>query len=280
MSNLSIFNFNSHEIRTIKNKSNMTLFSANDIAGALGYRNPRKAIKDHVDIEDVTKRDTPTRSGIQSVNFINESGMYSLVLRSKKVEAKQFKRWVTSEVLPQIRATGTFETRTPSKQDQVKLTDGRSALDRGVKSLVATLSRNNKPATYKDVWKLIHLKSGMVNIELATPEQIETGMTYVTAALEGELLHPEPLQETTWPDNGMVLVNKQNLNNLISMTKMQRENFKHLEKAEQLGNRALQESRAALMVLEESCKSTREAFSKMHDPVCDANFTAGLLSNS
>ena len=85
-------------------------FVGKDIAAALGYSNPRKAIGDHVDEEDkgVTKCDT--LGGGQNLTIINESGMYSLILSSKLEGAKRFKRWVTSEVLPSIRKTGAFAT--------------------------------------------------------------------------------------------------------------------------------------------------------------------------
>lgn len=85
-------------------------FVAKDIAERLGYSNPRKAIIDHVDEEDktdgVTIRDAIGRD--QNPTFINESGLYSLVLSSKLPNAKKFKRWVTSEVLPAIRRTGGY----------------------------------------------------------------------------------------------------------------------------------------------------------------------------
>ena len=79
-----------------------------DVAEVLGYKNPRKALLDHVDEEDkgVTKCDT--LGGSQEMTVINESGLYSLVLRSKLPGAKKFRRWVTSEVLPQIRKTGIY----------------------------------------------------------------------------------------------------------------------------------------------------------------------------
>lgn len=86
-----------------------------DVAAALGYSNPRKALADHVDKEDkgVTKCDTP--SGIQQMTIINESGLYSLILSSKLPGAKKFKRWVTAEVLPSIRKTGGYSL--PSAED-------------------------------------------------------------------------------------------------------------------------------------------------------------------
>lgn len=85
-------------------------FVGKDIAEALGYANPRKAIQDHVDEDDkgVTKCDT--LGGIQSLTVINESGIYALVFGSKLPNAKRFKRWVTNEVLPSIRKHGTYMT--------------------------------------------------------------------------------------------------------------------------------------------------------------------------
>ena len=94
------------EVRTLTNEQGETFFVGKDVAQALGYSNTRKALQDHVDDEDkgVTKRDT--LGGIQQMVVINESGHYSLVLSSKLPQAKEFKRWITSEVLPQIRQTG------------------------------------------------------------------------------------------------------------------------------------------------------------------------------
>ena len=97
------------EIRTMTNEKGETFFVGKDVAAALGYSNPRKALQDHVDQEDkgVTKRDT--LGGTQKVTVINESGLYSLILSSKLPQARAFKRWVTSEVLPAIRKSGRYE---------------------------------------------------------------------------------------------------------------------------------------------------------------------------
>lgn len=94
-------------IRTVERESEVW-FVGKDIAEALGYSNPRKALIDHVDDEDkgVTKCDT--LGGGQEMTIINESGLYSLVLSSKQPGAKKFRRWVTSEVLPSIRKTGGY----------------------------------------------------------------------------------------------------------------------------------------------------------------------------
>ena len=84
------------------------LFCAMDLCRALGYSNGRDAVAKHVDSEDVAKRDTLTKGGTQQLTFVTESGMYALILGSKLPQARQFKHWVTSEVLPSIRKTGAY----------------------------------------------------------------------------------------------------------------------------------------------------------------------------
>ncbi len=99
------------DIRAIE-KDGEPWFVGKDVAVALGYANHRKALIDHVDAEDktdgVTIRDSIGRS--QTPVFINESGLYSLVLSSKLPSAKKFKHWVTAEVLPSIRRHGAYAT--------------------------------------------------------------------------------------------------------------------------------------------------------------------------
>lgn len=85
-------------------------FVGKDVAEILGYTNPRKAIGDHVDEDDkgVTKCDT--LGGVQDLTIINESGLYSLIFSSKLPKAREFKHWVTSEILPTIRKHGAYMT--------------------------------------------------------------------------------------------------------------------------------------------------------------------------
>ena len=109
MKELQNFNFSGQDVRIIT-INDEPWFVGKDVADILGYSNSRKALSDHVDDEDkgVTKSDT--LGGNQNITIINESGLYSLILKSKKPEAKQFKRWVTSEVLPTIRKHGAYMT--------------------------------------------------------------------------------------------------------------------------------------------------------------------------
>lgn len=83
-------------------------FVGKDVAISLEYSNPQKALRDHVEEEDRTVNDSFTVNGTKGI-LINESGLYSLILSSKLPSARKFKRWVTSEVLPVIRKTGSYE---------------------------------------------------------------------------------------------------------------------------------------------------------------------------
>ena len=88
--------------------NNEPYFVGKDVAEILGYKDTAKAIFAHVDAEDKGVGELPTPGGVQNVTIINESGLYSLILSSKMPNAKKFKRWVTSEVLPAIRKHGVF----------------------------------------------------------------------------------------------------------------------------------------------------------------------------
>lgn len=104
------FNFNAHPVRVVVREGN-PWFVASDVCAALGYANTSKAVADHLDEEERSHEQLDrSRMGSKSV-VINESGLYALVLRSRKPEARKFAKWVTSEVLPTIRKTGAYESK-------------------------------------------------------------------------------------------------------------------------------------------------------------------------
>lgn len=108
MNDLKIFeNKEFGEIRTVV-KDGEPWFVGKDVAEILGHSNPQRALRDYIDDDDkgVTKIVTP--GGTQTMAIINESGLYSLILSSKLPNAKKFKKWVTSEVLPSIRKNGGY----------------------------------------------------------------------------------------------------------------------------------------------------------------------------
>ncbi|WP_223897316.1 phage antirepressor [Lactobacillus huangpiensis] len=110
MQDVQLFTFEKQKVRTLT-IDDEPYFVAKDVATILGYNsNPAKAIRDHVDDEDKGVNETFTPGGKQKITIINESGLYSLILSSKLPNAKKFKRWVTSEVLPAIRRHGAYLT--------------------------------------------------------------------------------------------------------------------------------------------------------------------------
>lgn len=116
MNELQIFNNPEFgEIRVIELNGEPWLVGK-DVAEALGYKNPRQALATNVDDEDRGVHSVDTPSGTQEMTIINESGLYSLVLSSKLPGAKKFRRWVTAEVLPSIRRTGSYTVPNMSKE--------------------------------------------------------------------------------------------------------------------------------------------------------------------
>ncbi|MCH6179024.1 BRO family protein [Staphylococcus epidermidis] len=110
MQDLQVFNFEELPVRTM-NIDGEPYFVGSDVAKILGYLKPANAIANHVDDEDKTTtliQGTGSKYKSKAV-IINESGLYSLIFSSKLESAKRFKRWVTSEVLPAIRKTGTYQ---------------------------------------------------------------------------------------------------------------------------------------------------------------------------
>jgi prophage antirepressor-like protein len=112
--NLVPFNFEGSQVRVVTDENGEPLFVAVDICEALTIGNSRMAL-DRLDDDEKGVSSIDTLGGAQEMSVINESGLYSLILGSRKPEAKRFKRWVTHEVLPTIRKTGTYAvSRTPS----------------------------------------------------------------------------------------------------------------------------------------------------------------------
>lgn len=124
MSELAVFSFENAQVRTLGSVET-PLFVAVDVAAALGYQRARDAVSQHCDPEDIIKSEIETKGGRQTVNCVNESGLYALIFGSKLESAKRFKRWVTNEVLPAIRKQGRYEcpiaTITPDEQLAIQL---------------------------------------------------------------------------------------------------------------------------------------------------------------
>ena len=108
MDELTLFKFKRQPVRTLTIDGE-AWFVGKDVCSVLGYQNPSKALQDHVDAEDKLNNETLSSLGQRGGWIINESGVYGLIFSSKLPDAKSFKRWVTTEVLPQIRVSGSYQ---------------------------------------------------------------------------------------------------------------------------------------------------------------------------
>ena len=107
MNQIVAFDFESHNVRIVLDAAGQPQFVSTDVCEALAIRNSRDAIA-RLDEDEKGVAITDTLGGKQELSVINESGLYSLILTSRKAEAKRFKRWVTHDVLPSIRKTGSY----------------------------------------------------------------------------------------------------------------------------------------------------------------------------
>ena len=202
-----------------------------DVAEALGYTNPRKALSDHVDEEDkrqgdgVTIRDPIGRE--QTPTVINESGLYSLVLSSKLPGAKRFRRWVTSEVLPTLRRQGTYTMQTPKsamellrlqsqamfeldervnvledklenqmtidhgQQRQLQRAVGDRVMERVATVIPARMVRERKPYFFKAIYHDLKNRFGVPSYRDIKPSDYMSAMAYIEAWVEPAELRSE-----------------------------------------------------------------------------------------
>lgn len=145
--NIVAFKYEEQQVRTIE-KNGEPWFVGKDVAAILGYSDTADAVKKHVDPEDKGVGEMPTPGGKQRIVLINESGLYSLILSSKLPTAKEFKHWVTSEVLPSIRKTGEYKI-TPAQQNRLDIMERNSRAREA--SLWLRISAQVKSDTYRQV---------------------------------------------------------------------------------------------------------------------------------
>ena len=181
-SQLSTFKFESKSIRTLA-INNEPWFVAKDVCDTLKISNVSDALLKLDDDEKATigLTDSQAGNGAQSISIISESGMYTLILRCRDAVKKgsiphRFRKWVTAEVLPTIRKTGKYESKTS--------VNDRTGLRNAVNMLVS-----KKGLIYSDAYHLIHQRFNVESIEDLTLEQLPQAVEYVhKIILEGELI--------------------------------------------------------------------------------------------
>lgn len=187
MSIPACFSFENSQVRTL-GTPDLPLFVAIDVASALGFQKPSNAVSQHVDSEDLIKQEITDKLGrAQTINCVNESGLYALIFGSKLESAKRFKRWVTSEVLPAIRKTGRYEaqeTITPAEQ-------------RAIQREVA-IRAHKTASNYRTIYRAIKARYQIARYDQLPRTQLEDCLDFIR---EVELDVPE-VPHTTRPDDG------------------------------------------------------------------------------
>ncbi|WP_099822237.1 Bro-N domain-containing protein [Tatumella sp. OPLPL6] len=185
----TIFRFGDSEIRVV-DKQGEPWFVAKDVCDALQLTNSRKALM-ALDEDEKGVTSTYTLGGEQKANIVSESGMYTLVLRCRDAVNKgsvphQFRKWVTAEVLPSIRKTGSYE----KLRSRKSTTEERTPLRDAVNMLVS-----KKHLMYPEAYSMIHQRFHVTSFEQLTSDQIEPAIEYVhSIILEGELLSRQDKQ--------------------------------------------------------------------------------------
>ena len=137
-------------IRTMSNEQGETFFCAKDVALALGYTNTMKAVRDHVEEEDKLRERIVLSGQNREAIFINESGLYALILSSKLDSAKRFKHWVTGEVLPAIRKQGGYIVARPDETDEEVLARALQIMQAAIQIRDEEIARLQPKADYAD----------------------------------------------------------------------------------------------------------------------------------
>ena len=163
------------EIRTVE-MNGETWFVGADIATVLGYSNPQKAIRDHVDDEDKMVNDSFTLGRGSSPVLVNESGVYALIFSSKLENAKRFKHWVTSEVLPAIRKHGAYvQTQSDQTALDIQLLNARTMNANVYVNLLQHV--DTKSESYKAILMACAANTAAGQLVLPLPKA-EFGKTY------------------------------------------------------------------------------------------------------
>lgn len=187
MSNTLAFTFEGTSLSILGDNLN-PLFIVQQICAVLGYSNPRKAISDHCDTEDVCKVEVQTKGGKQLVNCVNESGLYALIFGSKLPKAKQFKRWVTSEVLPTIRKQGQYQCPAPIADNSLSPAEQFS-----IRNAVAKKAKKS-PSTYRFIYSLLKQRFQVARYSQISTYDFREALNFIK-----ELKLPAPYSSESLP---------------------------------------------------------------------------------
>ena len=187
--NIQTFSFSNQSLQIII-KDNQAWFIANEVANLLGYRDAYNLTRilddDETGTHNMSIRSENDIEQNRAVSIINESGFYHAAFKSRKAEVKPFRKWVTSEVLPQIRKTGTYSG-SPKPIPNKTTTQDREPLRNAVNLLVS-----KKGFNYSEAYTLVHQRFNVAHLDELDSEQIPQAVEYVHRVLCGEVLDKLP----------------------------------------------------------------------------------------
>lgn len=193
MSNLA-FTFENTSLSILGDILN-PLFIAQQVCSILGYKLARKAVADHCDPEDVCKVEMQTNGGRQLVNCVNESGLYALIFGSKLPKAKQFKRWVTNEVLPAIRKQGCYSAQ---EQDNALISNEQQyeLSSRVMRKTHALFGNKN----YSFVYRALKRRFRIPRYTCLLQRDFETALAFVDGLKVSDFNVPDVKEESPAPE--------------------------------------------------------------------------------
>lgn len=193
MSNLA-FTFENTSLSILGDILN-PLFIAQQVCSILGYKLARKAVADHCDPEDVCKVEMQTNGGRQLVNCVNESGLYALIFGSKLPKAKQFKRWVTNEVLPAIRKQGCYSAQ---EQDNTLISNEQQyeLSSRVMRKTHALFGNKN----YSFVYRALKRRFRIPRYTCLLQRDFETALAFIDALKVSDFNVPDVKEESPAPE--------------------------------------------------------------------------------
>lgn len=194
VSSQPVFNFGAHSVRVVV-RDGEPWFVASDVCGALDYKNTSKAVGDHLDDDERGVTTGYTLGGDQKLTVISESGLYALVLRSRKPEARKFAKWVTSEVLPAIRKTGIYVGKPFTVNPGDVLTaEEQNTLRLMLKTAVERLPKEKQAGAMIKGWSKLKAHFGVAYREIPRQEFSEAVSIIARHTAEWELVEeaPEP----------------------------------------------------------------------------------------
>lgn len=193
--NVIPFNFGKQQVRTLL-IGGEPWFVASDVCDALELAGRSRNFTRMLDEDEKGAHIVSTPGGDQEVQVVNESGLYALIFKSRKAEAKRFKKWVTSEVLPAIRKTGRYDDqqgRLATLIGQTIGTDGFHMLGAIVKGKVASLPAPVQRRATAKIWSQVHAAFGVRSAADIPAEHLDGARNFIAsyAVLEGEFLGKE-----------------------------------------------------------------------------------------